>query len=194
MARKACRRIDEPGHAHALTFSCYQRLPLLARDRSRMWLIEAIEAARRRLNFDLWAYAVMPEHVHILLSPRDRPYQISRILWHIKRPVGLRAIRYLQEHDASWLTRLSVKRRDGTVESRFWQAGGGYDRNITDPATARAVIAYIHLNPVRRGLVERPEDWEWSSARWYAGVRPVPIEIDPTIPDLDDVRRPSREF
>jgi putative transposase len=188
MARKACRRIDEPGHAHELTFSCYRRLPLLARDRSRMWLVEAIEAARRTMDFDLWAYVVMPEHVHILMSPRERPYQISRILWRIKRPVGLRAIRFLQEHDVAWLRRLTVERTDGTVERRFWQVGGGYDRNILDASTARAVIAYIHLNPVRRGLVERPEDWGWSSARWYAGLRPVPIEIDPTLPALDDHR------
>ncbi|MDZ4851439.1 MAG: hypothetical protein SGI77_19285 [Pirellulaceae bacterium] len=38
------------------------------------------------------------------------------------------------------------------------------------------------MNPIRRGLVERPEDWLWSGARWYAGIRPVPIEIDATIP------------
>jgi len=42
----------------------------------------------------------------------------------------------------------------------------------------RAMIDYIHANPVRRGLVARAEDWEWSSARWYAGLRPVKLEID----------------
>jgi putative transposase len=40
------------------------------------------------------------------------------------------------------------------------------------------MIEYIHANPVRRGLVARIEDWEWSSARWYAGIRPVKIEMD----------------
>ena len=49
------------------------------------------------------------------------------------------------------------------------------------------MIDYIHLNPVRRGLVERPEDWKWSSFPWYAGVRPVPLEIDPTLPPMDAV-------
>jgi putative transposase len=46
------------------------------------------------------------------------------------------------------------------------------------------MIAYLHANPVRRRLVGRPEDWEWSSARWYAGVRPVAIEMDATMPTL----------
>src|SRR6516225_4955404 len=66
MARKRCRRYNEPGRAHELTFSCYRRLPLLSRDRTREWLIEAIQAARAQERFDLWAYVVMPEHVHIL--------------------------------------------------------------------------------------------------------------------------------
>ena len=72
-----------------------------------------------------------------------------------------------------------MPRSDGTIERRFWQAGGGYDRNITDPDTARPVIDYIHHNPVRRGLGRSPEEWHWSSARWYAGIRPIPLEIDP---------------
>jgi putative transposase len=58
---------------------------------------------------------------------------------------------------------------------------------VVEPETARLIIDYIHLNPVRRGLVERPEDWAWSSARWYAGLRPVPLEMDPTLPPVYDV-------
>jgi hypothetical protein len=42
----------------------------------------------------------------------------------------------------------------------------------------RAVIDYIHANPMRRGLEARAEDWEWSSARWYSGLRPVKVEKD----------------
>jgi hypothetical protein len=49
---------------------------------------------------------------------------------------------------------------------------------VASAAALRAVIDYIHANPVRRGLVARPEDWEWSSARWYAGLRPVKLEMD----------------
>lgn len=68
------------------------------------------------------------------------------------------------------------------MEFRFWQAGGGYDRNVGDESTLRTMIDYIHQNPVRRGLVDRPEDWIWSSARWYAGLDPVVLEMDGTLP------------
>jgi putative transposase len=182
MKFKRCRRINEPGHAHELTFSCFHRLRLLSRDRTRRWLIDAIEQARRRAHFDLWAYVIMPEHVHILVSPRESDYDVSRILWRIKRPVALHAIGYLERNAPEWLPRLTVRRRDGKVERRFWQAGGGYDRNITEIRTVYHVLEFIQQNPVRRGLCFRAEDWEWSSARWYAGIRPVPLEIDQTLP------------
>ncbi len=187
MARKQCRRFDDPGHAHELTFSCYRRLPLLSRDRTRGWLVEAIDEARLRERFDLQAYVIMPEHVHILIRPREPGDEVSRILWRIKRPMGRRAVAYLRVHSPSFLAKLTVTRGDGIRESRFWQAGGGYDRNIVEPTTVRKVIDYIHLNPVRRGLVEHPEDWAWSSARWYAGLRPVPLDIDSTLPRVVEV-------
>jgi putative transposase len=64
----------------------------------------------------------------------------------------------------------------------FWQTGGGFDRNITEPQTLESMIDYIHQNPVRRGLVERPSDWVWSSAGWYEGKETtglVPDRIPP---------------
>lgn len=187
MQRKQCRRYNDPGHAHELTFSCYRRLPMLGRDRTRLWLIQEIDQARLMTSFDLWAYVIMPEHAHVLLYPRKATYNVSKILWRIKRPIGLRAIAYLRRRAPDWLRRhLTVQRADGSVERFFWQPGGGHDRNAVELSTVRAMIDYIHLNPVRRGLVERPEDWEWSSARWYAGIRPVHLEIDPTLPRESD--------
>ena len=174
------------GMPRALTFSCYRRLPLLSRDRTRGWFVEAIEEARSLACFDLWAYVIMPEHAHLLVWPRDSKHGISEILWRIKRPVGRRAIAFLEREAPEWLSRLTVPHGDGTFERRFWQAGGGYDRNVVEPKTALRIVDYIHLNPVRRQLVERPEDWEWSSARWYAGIRPVVLEVDPSLPRVYD--------
>ena len=153
------------------------------KDRTRRWLIEAIQAARVRENFDLWAYVIMPEHAHLLIYPRERGSNISRILWRIKRPVGQRAVSHLARVDPEWLAKHLVRTRSGgTPERMFWQAGGGYDRNVTEIQTILKVIDYIHSNPVRRGLAVRPEDWDWSSARWYAGVRPVLLDLDATLP------------
>ncbi len=78
--RKTCKRYNLPGHAHFLTFSCFGRRPFLSRDRSRGWMIDAIALARERHGFDLWAWVIMPEHVHLLIFPRRETYEISAIL------------------------------------------------------------------------------------------------------------------
>ncbi len=123
----------------------------------------------------------MPEHVHMLVCPHDPSVEVGRFQGAIKEQVARRAIIWIEQNAPRWLPRITV-RDGGRIRRRFWQPGGGYDRNVTDPATVHAMIKYIHANPVRRGLVECAEDWEWSSARWYAGIRPALIEMDPTIP------------
>ena len=89
--RKLRRSWNEPGHAHELTFSCYRRSPLLSKDLPRSWFIAALDRARHRWNFALWAYVIMPEHAHVLLYPRQPGYQISSILKSIKQPVSQHA-------------------------------------------------------------------------------------------------------
>src|SRR2546425_10648796 len=62
----------------------------------------------------------------------------------------------------------------------FWQAGGGFDRNVVQPHTLLPMIEYIHANPVRRGLVSRREEWKWSSAGWHEGknsLKPHPLDV-----------------
>lgn len=173
--------INEPRHAHELTFSCYHRFPFLKAQRTCLWLAESIQKARQILDFELWAYVLMPEHVHIIIRPRRAEYDISDILKAIKEPVGRCALAYLSRHAPMWLPRVTVKRGQ-RVERHFWQPGGGYDRNILSGQTLSAMIDYIHLNPVRRGLLEQACQWPWSSASWYQeraeklnNLRPDPI-------------------
>ena len=121
---KTRRTWNEPGHAHFLTYSCRQRLPLLNRDRTRRWVIEALASVRERFHVALWAYVVMPEHVHVLLRPRTMEYGVSRILVALKQPVAKAAHRWLEEHRRlDWIERLSVTYPSRRV-FRFWQSGG----------------------------------------------------------------------
>ncbi len=185
---KTCRRIDEPGQAHSLTFSCYKRRPFLSRDRSRLWLIEALNAAREKHRFDVWAYVIMPEHVHLLIFPQQETYSIANVLLDLKRPVARRAVLFVKQEAPAFLDQMRDAQPNGKVAHRFWQRGGGYDRNLTNPNTIRATIDYIHANPVRRGLAQNPEDWLWSSAGYYVDGRSVPLTPNrESVPPLDQV-------
>ena len=63
---------------------------------------------------------------------------------------------------------------------RFWQAGGGFDRNLWSAEAVHSSIKYIEANPVRAELAKKPEDWKWSSARarkYQEGLMPDDFDI-----------------
>jgi putative transposase len=78
----------------------------------------------------------------------------------------------------AFLAQMRDTEPNGKTQHRFWQRGGGYDRNLVRDTTVHRTIDYIHANPVRRGLAVLPEDWPWSSAAWYAGQKDVPFVPD----------------
>ncbi len=175
--RKTIRHYNIPYHAHFLTFSCFQQLSLFSRERTKRWLIEAIVSAKEKYKYALWAYVIMPEHVHLLVYPMLEKYNISLFLKTIKQSVARKAKHYLKENNPDWLNKLTVKRGPKNV-FRFWQTGPGYDRNINSENELFEKIHYIHNNPVRRGIVLTPKQWKWSSASWYDGERDVMLPID----------------
>jgi len=173
---KQCVRWETAGHAHELTFSCYQSRAFLSKERTCGYLVDSIGRARKRHEFDLWAYVFMPNHVHLLICPRHGDYSISAILLSIKQPVARRAIEYVRTHNPSGLGLLATGQK--AQPYRFWQKGGGYDRNIAKVATLVAAVRYIHGNPVRKGLVETADQWQYSSAADWEGLRVGPIAVD----------------
>jgi putative transposase len=182
--------MNEFGHAHELTFTCYHGYPcypFLKAQRTCDWLADAVNDARREFDFQLWAYVFMPEHVHLLVCPKQRGYNMSLILKAIKEPVGRKAIKHLSEHAPQWLPRITVK-HGRRMARRFWQPGGGFDHNAMESKVILAMIEYIHGNPVRRALVSKPEGWKWSSAGWVEGknsLRPDVLEFGGFTPYFD---------
>jgi putative transposase len=134
------RQLD--GDMHFVTFSCYHRLGYLDSAAARDLFEEALQKAHLRYRFDVIGYVVMPEHVHLLVSePRSD--------WLIVALQGLK---------------LSVVRR--ARKRPFWQPRY-YDFNVFSEEKRIEKLNYMHWNPMKRGLVERPEDWLWSSCRFY---------------------------
>lgn len=145
-----------------VTFSCHRRLALLGRAEWRDVFVASLVGARERCGFALWAWVVMPEHVHLVIVPTEA-WPVDRVMRVLKQPVAEQALGRWKEMGAPVLEELRVG--EGY---RYWQAGGGFDRNVRDMDELHREIEYIHQNPVARGLVTRDVDWAWSSARWYA--------------------------
>jgi len=149
------KRFQNFGHQHFITFSCYHRLPFLDNDHARITFLETLERTRQRHQFHVFGYVLMPEHVHLLL---DEPKQITLD----------KALRTLKTETSKLL------KRD---RPRFWQYRY-YDFNVFTQPKFTEKLRYIHRNPVERGLVEKPEDWPWSSyCHWLTGERGL-VEIE----------------
>ena len=183
--RKTCKRWDHPWDAHAITFSCFHRQAFFSRPRACRWFLDALDHARAARPFDLWGFVIMPEHVHLLILPREG-VTISSILSAFKQPVAKRALVWVRRYAPDFLEAMADCRPNGRVIHRFWLRGGGYDRNLRSTSDVHEKLRYIHDNPVRRGLVRRAEDWPWSSFRaWQSGMDDL-IRIDrETFPILE---------
>ncbi len=140
-------------------------------------MLDALQLGRDQGKYDLWAYVIMPEHVHLVLWPHAN-VKISQILTTLKQSVSKRALLWLGEHSPEFLAKLEHVRPNGQRSYRFWQRGGGYDRNLRSVSDIHEKIKYIHGNPVRRGLVGRADDWPWSSCRAWETGKDDPIPID----------------
>jgi len=169
--RKTVRHLDLPYHAHELTFSTYRRAPVMLRPGVPEVVLEAIARVSERGLARILAFVLMPEHLHLLLMPTARdgvPVSVASILIAVKRPSSFRIKSLLACAEPRLFRDLMVQERPGKTAFRFWQEGGGYDRNLTSADAVRSSIEYIHANPVRRGLCQHPSEWVWSSWRqWH---------------------------
>src|SRR5271170_1192087 len=136
------QRFQETGDLHFVTFSCYRRRPYLGCAAARDVFIDSLESVRVRHSCPVHGYVVMPEHVHLLV---EEPVSVPLDL-------VLRALK------------LSMSKR--MAERPFWMTRY-YDLNVFTDKKRTEKLEYMHLNPVVRGLVVRPEDWVWSSFRDY---------------------------
>ena len=118
------------------------------------------------MDYSLWAYVFMPDHVHLIVHPKRKDYDDSEFLKRVKEPVSRNAVQFLKRESPAWLDRICIS-RGKRIEHHFWQPGRGYDQNIDNAKALLSAIEYVHLNPVRKGFVERARDWKWSSAGWF---------------------------
>jgi putative transposase len=149
------KRFQEAEALHFITFSCFHRLPLLDAAEPRNTIETVLEVIRARHQARVYAYVLMPEHVHLLIN--EPPSTLVAQFLKVVKQITSRKLRGQHE--------------------KFWQERY-FDRNIRGEAARSEVIRSIHRNPVKRGLVVSPGDYQWSSFNHYAtGMRGV-VEIE----------------
>ena len=157
---------DSEGHAHFVTFSCYRKRKHLDHNRAKGIVVHYLSRILFLKKGHCLGYVVMPEHVHALVwfSASD---ELSVFMQQWKRCSSFQLKKFFEKSEYF----------DKIYEGQpVWQARY-YDFNTFSEKKVHEKINYMHMNPVRRGLVENPCDWKFSSARWYGRKESVGVKI-----------------
>lgn len=155
---KGLRRIQGGGDFHFITCSCYRRLQFMGSARRRDLFLKILEEVRQKYRFLVIGYVVMPEHFHLLVS-EPKTKSLSIVMQVLKQRVSRKCRGRPRRNN-------QMRLWEAESTPAFWQTRY-YDFNVYSGKKKVEKLRYMHRNPVTRGLVESPEQWRWSSYRYY---------------------------
>ncbi|MDQ2935906.1 MAG: transposase [Acidobacteriota bacterium] len=173
--------ISRDNPCYYLTSVPKDRLPVFRSDLVKAVTCRALDEARRSGHFALYAYVIMPDHFHLITdSPRDS----SEILRFVNGITGRRIIDWLKQnnHTAS-LEKLRISDRERQHRYSLWDHHPNV-RLLWNESMLMERVHYTHQNPVRLGLVDRAEDYKWSSVRCWNNTM---LEDEPLHMDIEKI-------
>lgn len=175
-------QISRDSQALYITIIAKDRLPVFRTDPINLVACQAIDEARNSAGFLLFAYVIMPDHMHLIT---DCPRTSAEVLRYIKGLTARKIIDYLKEknYDQSL-----AKLRHGEWKRQHSYSLWQQEKNvfsIFSESVFMQKVNYIHNNPVRAGLVDSAIDYKWSSARIWQG---RPAEDEPLRVDMDKIQ------
>ncbi|MEP6912362.1 MAG: transposase [bacterium] len=170
--------ISRDSPALYLTSTARDRLPVFRTNLIKQITCSALDEARKSCGFDIYAYVIMPDHLHAITDSEFKP---SKILKYINGIISRRVIDHLKEHghNAS-LEKLRHETKEREHSYSLWDHHNNVF-SITSEDMFMQKVNYIHQNPVRAGLVETAEDYRWSSVRIW---KRCPLEDEPLTVDI----------
>lgn len=170
-------RISKDSPLLYLTFVTNQRLPVFRTSALAEIACSALDEARRSGGFSIYSYVIMPDHVHIVTGNERKPSDTLRFLKGIS---ARRVIGHLKERGhVESLAKLKVTSRSGSRTHPLWQHHSNTFL-ITSEHVLMQKVNYIHLNPVKEGVVDLPSKFRFSSARiWEKNPKDdEPLDVD----------------
>lgn len=174
-------QIQNPAATYYLTLQVIDWVDVFTRKAYRDIVLDSLTYCRQHKSLDVYAYVVMSNHLHLIV--RARQENLPDILRDFKKFTASHILKLIADNEvesrSDWLLKrfeFAAQRHVRNSIHQFWT----HENHAVEIFTARFLHQkrdYIHLNPVRAGWVEEPQDYLYSSARNYGG-RPPLIEID----------------
>ena len=160
-------RIYEPGAPHFVTFTVLEWQPIFTRPATVEILLDALRFRQETRGLKIYAYVILENHMHAVLQAED----LAKEIHSFKSYTAGLLLQCLKEHGAQRLLNLLEYFKKAHKKDRrhqVWEEGS-HPQWIQNEAMLLQKIDYIHQNPVKRGYVDQPEHWRYSSARDYLG-------------------------
>ena len=139
------------------SFATWERRPLLQSTRLCDLLLDVLRQDRIRKRYEIHEFVFMPDHMHLILTPAS-DVSLEKAMQFVKGGFSFRA------------------KRELSYNREVWQKGYNEHR-IKDADDYAQHVEYIWMNPVKAGIVERPEDYVYSSAQLRSEVDPAPRHL-----------------
>ncbi|MEB2778451.1 transposase [Algoriphagus sp. D3-2-R+10] len=166
-------RTKDQGAVHFVTFTVHQWVDVFTRDIYREELIKNLKYCQANRGLEIFAWALMSNHCHLILRAKNE--DLSDIIRDFKKFISKKILKLIidnpQESRKSWMVNLL------TVGDRIWFWEEGYHGEEVYSKKFFETVNYIHMNPVRAGWVEKEEDYIWSSALGYFGIKKGKLEL-----------------
>ncbi len=163
------RIIDEELFAHFVTFGVDCRRRLLDLDHPRRILLGVLNQQLRQQDARCLGFVVMPDHVHLMVWFPESG-QLSNFMHGLKRKSSFHIRNWYRDNAPEYFS-------DFSEGARFWTPKY-HSFEVYSDEKLQKKLDYMHLNPVRAGLVTRAVDWPWSSACKYVLGRTVGVPIE----------------
>jgi REP element-mobilizing transposase RayT len=164
-------KIRNQAAVHFITFAVVEWVDVFTRKDYRDIVLESIKHCQTKRGMLLHGWCIMSNHLHLMVSARNN--DLSDILRDFKKFTSKQIIKAIQdnEHESRKEWMLFIFRKEGERNSRnnefqFWRQDN-HPKEIYSPAFVFQKLNYIHNNPVEAGIVDRPEEYLYSSARDY---------------------------
>ena len=164
------------GNCHFVTFRCSGRRSLLSTPPMRQIVISVLGDLAGRNGTHVSGFVVMPDHVHATLW-FDDDRRLPEMMKTWKRLSSHYLLIHLEQYNPAMLPLLADVRNGREIRA-FWLQRY-HEFNILSQDKLREKLDYLHFNPVKKGLCAAPEDWLWSSARWYLLQKSCGVKIEP---------------
>ena len=168
-----------PDFLYFVTTAAIQHISLFRDEAAIRVILESLAFFRARKRVNLYAFVLMPNHVHFI-ARFTKDYVLSDGLRDFKRHTARKILDNLSSSArASLLSQLHRLNQDSRQDYKVW--ADGYDaREIYSPGFLQQKVSYVHHNPCQMHwrLAEKPEDYPWSTARYYLLDQPAVIPID----------------